>query len=84
MLSLLCSNETRAPIANPPNSTQLEGTPIPFSQVSLHPDLVRAVDLVWQSGEGQTDTETATHTQPAAATIHFASATPHAKCRPTP
>jgi len=36
--SALCcrSNETRAPIANPPNSAQLEGTP--YHSVKLHPD----------------------------------------------
>jgi len=52
--SVLCchSNETRAPIANPPKSAQLEGTPtIPRSYVR-----VRAV--VWECGEGQTDAQT--------------------------
>jgi len=34
--SALCchSNETRAPIANPSNSAQLGGTPLPFPQVT--------------------------------------------------
>jgi len=52
--SALCchSNETRAPIANRPNTAQLEGTPtIPASYIP-----VRAV--VWECGQGQTDKET--------------------------
>jgi len=52
--SALCchSNEARAPIANPPSRTQQEGTPtIPPSYI-----LVRAV--VWERGQGQTDTQT--------------------------
>ena len=50
--SALCchSNETRAPIANPPNTAQLEGTPY-HSQSYIW---VRAV--VWECGEGQTCT----------------------------
>jgi len=28
------SNDTRAPIANPPNSAQLGGTPLPLTQVT--------------------------------------------------
>jgi len=34
--SALCchSNETRAPIVNPPNSAQLEGTPYHFPQLT--------------------------------------------------
>jgi len=28
------SNETRAPIANPPNSAQQTGQPVPFPQVT--------------------------------------------------
>jgi len=52
--ALFHSNETRAPIANLPNSTQLEGTPtIPQSYTR-----VRAV--VWACGEGQTYTYTHT------------------------
>jgi len=47
------SNETRAPIANPPTSAQLEGTPtIPRK---LHP-WIR--ELVWECDEGQTDRHT--------------------------
>jgi len=44
--SALCchSNETRAPIANPPNSAQLEGTPaIPPSYIRVH-TIVRQTD----------------------------------------
>ena len=50
--SALCchSNETRAPIANPPKSAQLEGTPY-HSPSYIH---VRAV--VWECSEGQTGT----------------------------
>jgi len=75
--SALCchSNETRAPIANPPNTAQLEGTPI------IPPNFrVRAV--VSECGEGQRDRQTDRHihTQTAGTNIHFASATPHAKC----
>ena len=52
--SALCchSNEIRAQIANPPNSAQLEGTP--YHSANLY--LVRAV--VWECGEGQTDSHT--------------------------
>jgi len=56
--SALCchSNETRAPIANPPNTAQLEGTPtIPASYIP-----VRAV--VWECDQGQTDTQRDTET----------------------
>ena len=42
------SNETRAPIANPPDSAQLEGTPT-IPQVTFG-----SVQYVWQCGEGQT------------------------------
>ena len=65
-------NETRAPIANPPNTAQLEGTP--YHSSKLHPGPCSRV--VWQCGEGHTDTDT--HT--AVASIHFASATTNAKC----
>jgi len=57
--SALCchSNETRAPIANPPNSAQLEGIP------TIPPNIrVRAV--VWERGEGQTDTQTHRRSRP--------------------
>jgi len=77
--SALCChrNETHAPIANPPNSAQLERTPtIPPSYI-----LVRAV--VRECGEGQTDTHRHTHThthrererRTAVTNIHFISAT---------
>jgi len=65
------SNETRAPIANPPNSAQIEGTiyTIPLSYIRVHA-------LVWECGKDRhTDTQTAV------ANIHFASAMPHAKCK---
>ena len=49
---VLCchSNKTCAPTANPPNSAQLEG--IPYHSTKLHP-------VVWECGEGQTDTQMA-------------------------
>ena len=59
------SNETRAPIANAPNSAQLEGTPY------HSPSYMRIGAVVRACGEGQTDTQT---------NIHFASSTTHAKC----
>jgi len=62
------SNETCAPIANPPNSVQLDGTPYHT------PSYIRFHAVVWECGEGQTDT------QMAVTNIHFASAMPHAKC----
>jgi len=61
------SNETSAPIANPPNSAQLEGTP------TVPPSYICAV--VWQWWEGQT-----ADTQTAVMIIHFASSATHAKC----
>jgi len=64
------SNESRAPIANPPNSAQLRGSPYHF------PSYIRVRAVVWECGEGQTDI----HTQTAVANVHFSSATPHAKC----
>jgi len=50
----LCShtNETSAPIANPPNSAQLEDTPTtPSSYIWVHA-------VLWECGEGQTDRQT--------------------------
>jgi len=64
------SNETRALIANPSNSAQLEG--IPYHS----PSYIRAV--VWECCNGQTNRQT--HRQTAMANIHFALATPQAKC----
>jgi len=49
--SALCchSNETRAPIANLPNSAQLEGT-------RYHsPSYIRVRAVVWKCGDAQTD-----------------------------
>ena len=60
------SNETRTPIANPPNSAQLEGTP--YHSSKLRPGTCGSV--------GQTDTQTAV------ANVHFASAMPHTKYNP--
>jgi len=46
------SNATRAPIANPPNSVQLGGTP------TIAPSYIRVRPVVREWGEGQTDTHT--------------------------
>ena len=62
-------NETRAPIANPPNSAQLEGTTYHSSSY------IRVRVVVWECGEGQTQT----YPQTSMTSIYFASATPHAK-----
>jgi len=50
-------------VENPPNSAQLEGTP------TIPPTYIRVRAVVWECGEGQTDTQTAV------TNIHFASAT---------
>jgi len=76
--SALCcycdADETRAPIANPPNSAQLEGTSY-HSQVRAY---IR-IRAVWSCGvEGQTHRQT--DTQTAVTTVHFASSTTRAKC----
>jgi len=74
--SALCcrSNETRAPIVNPPNSAQLEGTR--YHSPKLHPGPCSSVGM-----RRGADTQTDTHsdTQTAVTTIHFASFTTHAK-----
>jgi len=63
------SNETRAPIANPPNSAQPEGAP------TIPPSYIRVRAVVWDAARNrQTDTQTAV------ANILFASAMPHTKC----
>ena len=62
------SNETRVPIANPPNSAHLG---YPYHS----PSYIRVRAVVWECGERQTDTQTAM------TTVHFSSATPHAKCK---
>jgi len=46
------SNETRVPIANLPNSAQLEGTP------TISPSYIRVRTVVWECSEGQTDRQT--------------------------
>jgi len=50
---MLCchSNETSAPIADPPNSAQLQGTPYHL------PKLIRVHAVVWECSEGQTHTD---------------------------
>jgi len=58
------SNETRAPIANPPNSAQLEGTP------TIPPSYIRVRAVVWECGEGQTDTQINTQTHRCAWSIY--------------
>jgi len=69
--SALCchSNKTRAPIANPPNGAQLDDTP------TIPPSYIRVRAVVWDYGEGQTDTQTAV------TDIHFASTMLHAECK---
>jgi len=56
--SALCchSNETRAPIANPPNSPQLEG--IPYNSPNLHRDTRIGVGAKMRRG---TDRQTHRH-----------------------
>jgi len=50
-MCLCChSNETRAPIANPPNSGQLKGTPYYTPKLHLGP-------FVWECSEEQTHTD---------------------------
>ena len=72
--SALCchSNETRAPLVNPPDSAQLEAIPLPFP--NLHPGPCSSVGM-----QRRTDR----HTQTAVTKIHFALATSHAKCSKT-
>jgi len=62
------NNETRSPIANPPNCAQLRETPY------HSPTYVQVRAVVWAFGDGQTDT------QMRVTSIHFASSTTHAKC----
>jgi len=71
--ALYChSNEILAPTANSSNSAQQEGRP------NICPSYIRVRAVMWERGEGQTDTQT--HRQTRVTNIHFASATPHAKC----
>jgi len=58
------SNKARAPIVNPLNSAQLEGTP-------YHSPTARTSCVKMRRG---------TDTQTAVTNVHFASLTPHAKC----
>jgi len=71
--SALCchSNENRAPISNPPNSPQLEGTLYHYPK--LHPGPCSSVRM-------RRETDRKTHAQTAVATIHFAFSTAHGKC----
>jgi len=70
---LFChSNATRAPIANPPNSAQLWGSPY------HSPSYIRVRAIVWACGRGQTNRHTDTQTR--VTTIHFSWSTTHAKC----
>jgi len=64
------NNETRARIANPPNSAQLGGTP------TTPPSCIRVRAVVWACGSGHRQTDTQTRVT----NIHFASSTTHAKC----
>jgi len=66
------SNETHAPIANPPNSGQLGGTP------TIPPTCIRVRAVMWECGDGQTGRHTDTQTR--VSSIHFASSTTHTKC----
>ena len=70
------SNATRALIANPPNTAQLGGHPLPLLQVtsgSMQYCRHAAADR-------HTHTHIDTQTQTRVTTIHFASSTTHAKC----
>jgi len=71
--SALCcySKETRAPIANPPNSAQLQGTS--YYSTNLHLGPRSSVGM-------RRGTDRHTDTQTAVTNIHFASATAHGKC----
>ena len=71
--SALCcrSNETCAPIANPPNSAQLDSSH--YHSPKLHLGLCSSVGM-----RRRTDIQTDTQTR--ATNIHFASSTTHAKC----
>jgi len=57
------SNETPAPIAIPPNNPQ------PGAPRTIPPSYIGVRAVVWECGEGQTDT------QAAVTAIHFASST---------
>jgi len=76
--ALLSCNETRAPVANSPNSAQLGGH---HYQLGCHsPNLHFTPGPCSNVGMRRgTDRHIHTDTQTAVTTIHFASATPHAK-----
>jgi len=79
--SVLCchSNETHAPIANPPSNAQLEGTP--YHSPKLHPGLCSSMGMrrgTDRPPDRQTDT------QMAVTNIHLPSSTPRAKCNKLP
>jgi len=69
--SVLCchSKETHAPIANPPNSAQLEDSP--YHSLMLHSGPYNSARM--RQGADR-------HTQTLVTNIHFASSTTHAKC----
>jgi len=70
------SSETHTPIANPPNSAQLWGTPYHYPNFpKLHPGPCSSVGI-----RRGTDRQTDTHTQTRVTTTHFVSSTTHAKC----
>ena len=68
---------TRASIANPPNSAQLEGSL--YHAAKLHPGPCSSVGVRPRT-DRQTHTDTHTDTQTRVTTIHFASSTTHAEC----
>ena len=78
LCSALCfhGNETRAPIANPPNSAQLEGTP--YRLQKLHPGPCSSVGM--RRGTDRQTTDIQTNTQTRVTNIHIASSTTRAKC----
>jgi len=67
-------NETHVPIANPASSAQLGGTRYHYRSY------IRVRTVLRKCEDEQTDTHTETDTQTCVTNIHFASASPHAKC----
>ena len=76
--SAICchSNETHSPIANLPNSAQLEGIP------TIPPSYIRVPAVVWEFGRRQTDSDTQTDTEIRVTNVHFASSTGNVKTLP--